>query len=509
MSKPATSPVRVLPSAACSCGGAQGHGSIIRRYVERRASPRAGGTVVNEMATRAPLPRPRWSGPQVGAVAGTACAVVLIGLPMAGDQGFATDPVGACALAAGAILAAVAHARLTDLSPVAARASGWLAWSLVAYLACAVAAVLLSATASPAATAAVAVWNTAWIPPVALMQLTASAAVRGPGTPWTHVVLVSVVCVSALANLLLSVPGDPFAGLPTIAPEAWRTRLSGLGDAATIAGAGATLLIPIALWRAALTSRGSARAHLGVAAAGATAAPLVIAFCLLLAVAREPGAVDPALGSVAFLVALGAGTAMSSACAVLAARGAVSTRRTAAVVRGVVLAAGALVVAAGGTLIAAPSLHLAPTAVALLIAALTLAAAAAAWVGAGSLGRALVTDRAVVDHAETDTGGGPSEVPVRPAPAAAPTSGNNKDRAEVALTALTPRENEVLALLAEGASNAGIAAALVVSERTVDAHLRSIFTKLGLERDSAANRRVRAARIWLDRVAVADGPRST
>ncbi|WP_181784304.1 helix-turn-helix domain-containing protein, partial [Pseudonocardia pini] len=63
---------------------------------------------------------------------------------------------------------------------------------------------------------------------------------------------------------------------------------------------------------------------------------------------------------------------------------------------------------------------------------------------------------------------------------------------------LTPRENEVLALLASGASNAGIATQLVVSERTVDAHLRSVFGKLDLRPDPDANRRVQAARIWLD-----------
>lgn len=65
------------------------------------------------------------------------------------------------------------------------------------------------------------------------------------------------------------------------------------------------------------------------------------------------------------------------------------------------------------------------------------------------------------------------------------------------LTALTNREIEVLGLVATGLSNAGIAADLVISRRTVDAHLRSIFTKLGIEADPEGNQRVLAVLNWL------------
>jgi DNA-binding NarL/FixJ family response regulator len=65
------------------------------------------------------------------------------------------------------------------------------------------------------------------------------------------------------------------------------------------------------------------------------------------------------------------------------------------------------------------------------------------------------------------------------------------------LEALTEREREVLALLAEGLSNRAIAARLVVAERTVEAHVKQIFTKLDLAADSDSNRRVRAVLAYL------------
>jgi DNA-binding NarL/FixJ family response regulator len=60
------------------------------------------------------------------------------------------------------------------------------------------------------------------------------------------------------------------------------------------------------------------------------------------------------------------------------------------------------------------------------------------------------------------------------------------------LDSLTPRERQVLALMAEGRSNAGIAAVLVVSGGAVEKHVASIFGKLGLPPDDSDNRRVLA-----------------
>ena len=62
---------------------------------------------------------------------------------------------------------------------------------------------------------------------------------------------------------------------------------------------------------------------------------------------------------------------------------------------------------------------------------------------------------------------------------------------------LSPREREVLALMAEGRSNAGIAASLVVTEKAVAKHINSIFAKLDLPVGEDDHRRVRAVLAWL------------
>jgi DNA-binding NarL/FixJ family response regulator len=70
-------------------------------------------------------------------------------------------------------------------------------------------------------------------------------------------------------------------------------------------------------------------------------------------------------------------------------------------------------------------------------------------------------------------------------------------RQEEPVDRLTAREREVLALMAEGRSNAAIASTLFVSEKAVAKHTNSIFTKLDLPVDIDDNRRVRAVLAWL------------
>jgi DNA-binding NarL/FixJ family response regulator len=71
-------------------------------------------------------------------------------------------------------------------------------------------------------------------------------------------------------------------------------------------------------------------------------------------------------------------------------------------------------------------------------------------------------------------------------------------RTSSALDSLTPREREVLSLVAQGHSNGAIAATLFLSERTVMAHMHSVLTKLGLVDDGTTHRRVLAVVTYLE-----------
>jgi DNA-binding NarL/FixJ family response regulator len=74
----------------------------------------------------------------------------------------------------------------------------------------------------------------------------------------------------------------------------------------------------------------------------------------------------------------------------------------------------------------------------------------------------------------------------------------NATRHTAALDALTPREHDVLALMAEGRSNSAIADRFSVSERAVEKHIGNIFSKLALPPSDSDHRRVLAVLAFLN-----------
>jgi DNA-binding NarL/FixJ family response regulator len=72
-----------------------------------------------------------------------------------------------------------------------------------------------------------------------------------------------------------------------------------------------------------------------------------------------------------------------------------------------------------------------------------------------------------------------------------------RQRRENPIADLTPREREVLSLVAEGLSNKGVAERLFITPRTVEAHVTSTFLKLGLTESPESHRRVLAVLAFL------------
>jgi len=72
-----------------------------------------------------------------------------------------------------------------------------------------------------------------------------------------------------------------------------------------------------------------------------------------------------------------------------------------------------------------------------------------------------------------------------------------RSKARSPLNDLTTRESEVLSEMAQGKNNAAIAASLVLSERAVEKHINSLFSKLGLSQERDVSRRVKAVLLFL------------
>ena len=81
----------------------------------------------------------------------------------------------------------------------------------------------------------------------------------------------------------------------------------------------------------------------------------------------------------------------------------------------------------------------------------------------------------------------------------------SKRRGDDPLDALTPREREVLVLMAEGRSNQGIADTLVITLRAVEKYVSSVFGKLDLPATGSDSRRVLAVLLYLRHLATRPG----
>ena len=75
----------------------------------------------------------------------------------------------------------------------------------------------------------------------------------------------------------------------------------------------------------------------------------------------------------------------------------------------------------------------------------------------------------------------------------------SRARVRSVLDRLTPRENEILALVARGLSNAAIGRTLRLSNKTVENHVSNLFAKLDLLNDADEHRRIRAVLLYLQR----------
>lgn len=410
----------------------------------------------------------------VSLLGGTGLALTVLAGVGGHLGGFGGSPVVAAALAVGAAVTASLARRAS--SPVTAR---WLwagAGSVVAYQLLLVAADTLD---SAVLVGLALVGHVPTLSLAALAPLAVRRALTGEASPAVGRAI-TALAVGATALLLVSASGVGGAALRTAAGT---VNLLWLGS----------LAVPVVVVLRAhrRCSDTPLRERLGVAAAGAAAPVAQVLVCGLLGVAASASGLGEDAAAVVLVSGVGVMWPLAATALALATRGqgdAAYTVGPGVLTRAVLLTLSSVAVLLGATV--GVVLALRWPALGTLGAALLAAAAALAvqpWlrrVGDGVAGRAPAPSSGAIGSADPEADG--SLAPVR----------DLRPREPRPADVLTAREGEVLGLLAAGLSNAGIAAELVLSERTVEAHLRAVFTKLRLPDDRSDNRRVLAALAW-------------
>ncbi len=377
--------------------------------------------------------------PLLGAAVLLTSIAAVVALLSSDADSYLTHPVGALTLAGSAVaITVLASRRLRIGDLIGGRWLIALAIAVAGYLA-------LGALATAGVDPLVGLWSVWWAVPLAVVQLAALSAARAPG--WWSVVYAVATTLAVGLGAGFAKPTEPFVGLQPLAPEGWIP--SPVLDVLTVVQFALSIAVLVLL----LVRRA------GVLAAVAAVSPLLVIVCVGLAIARDPGAIEPAIGSVGYLVALSTGC-LAAAIALTLVRPLATATVARRLIAAVVGAYAAVLVALLATLVSAWLAPVGPLASGLAVAALALTVAVGWWRVVALLAR-------------------PEDVPTA-----------------TRLTMLSAREQQVLALLADGVRDADIAAALHLSERTVESHLIRIFSKLGLEQSEGRNRRVLAVRAW-------------
>lgn len=299
----------------------------------------------------------------------------------------------------------------------------------------------------------------------------------------------------ALAGAMLVVGSGVIAGPPELSGIPWLLpRPSAIADAADALSMVCAnlwlislLITPVALWRRALTSDAPTRARAVAVAIAALVPLLTVALCAGLVLAGTIGGLDVMITHLALELGLPLAVVMTLFVLIAGVRPTASRRRS--TMLALVTVAGLFSVLGAISVALIVGRGASPWAIA-GVSATTLLTLLAATYPALRVVHRLLSPTAEPDRAISS----PHTFVSRTSPGAEAA----RSAPQEALAVLSPRECEVLALLAEGRSNAGIARQLQNSPRTIEAHVRSIFAKLALEHDPSSNQRVRAARRWIE-----------